>query len=304
MRLRHLARRTEKSYLGWIRRYIHFHGRRHPQDLGGPEVSAYLTHLAAERNVSAATQRQALCALVFLYQQVLEKDLGTLDAARARRKRRLPVVLTPQEVRSLLDHAEPGVRLILKLLYGTGLRLLEGLRLRVKDIDFERGTLLVRDGKGGKDRVTVLPKSLHPDLRRHLAWVEAQHLKALREGYAGVELPHALARKYPQAERELGWQYAFPAAHPSRDPRSGAWRRHHVHERTVQRACRKARLAAGIVKPATCHTLRHSFATHLLEQGYDIRTIQEILGHSSVKTTMIYTHVVESGRTGVKSPLD
>ena len=304
IRLRQMSRKTEKCYVGWIARYIRFHGKRHPREMAESEVTSFLTHLAAQRDVSASTQRQALCAILFLYKHVLDIELGDLDIARARRRRRLPVVMTPQEVRQLLEDTEPPSELVLRLLYGTGMRLLEGLRLRVKDLDFDRGVLVVREGKSGKDRVTVFPRALHGPLREQLEHVQRAHELAMRRGFGGVELPYALARKYPDADKELGWQYVFPAEHPSRDPRSGAYRRHHLHERTVQRACKAARRAAGIVKPATCHTLRHSFATHLLEQGYDIRTIQELLGHSSVKTTMIYTHVVAQGGTGVKSPLD
>ena len=304
MRLRHMSRRTEKSYVGWIRRYIRFHGMKHPKDLAEDHVSAFLTHLAAKRDVSVSTQKQALCALLFLYKNILDIELGELDAAKARRKRRLPVVLSVEEVRLLLDRAIDPSRLVLHLLYGTGMRLLEGLKVRVKDLDFDRGMITVRDGKGEKDRVTVLPRALHAPLREQVARVQQAHRRAQARGYAGVELPYALERKYPNATFELGWQYVFPAEKPSRDPRSGAYRRHHLHERTVQRGCKKARKAAGIIKPATCHTLRHSFATHLLEQGYDIRTIQELLGHANIQTTMIYTHVVAQGGTGVKSPLD
>ncbi|MEM1181667.1 MAG: integron integrase [Acidobacteriota bacterium] len=304
LRLLHRSRRTEKSYVGWIRRYIRFHGTRHPREMDEKEVSAFLTHLADQRNVSASTQKQALCALVFLYKEVLKIELGEIDAAKARRRRRLPVVLTVDEVRRLLDVAEEPGQLVLRLLYGTGMRLLEGLRVRVKDLDFDRGVLLVRDGKGAKDRVTMLPKSLHSPLRAQLQLVRERHRLAIDKGYGGVELPYALDRKYPSAHLELGWQYVFPAESPSRDPRSGAYRRHHLHERTIQRACKVARRSAGIIKPATCHVLRHSFATHLLEDGYDIRTIQELLGHSNVKTTQIYTHVVSQGGTGVRSPLD
>ncbi|MEM8995869.1 MAG: integron integrase [Acidobacteriota bacterium] len=304
LRVLHRSRRTEKSYVGWIRRYIRFHGTRHPKDMAEEEISAFLTHLADRRKVSASTQRQALCALIFLYREVLKIELGEIDASKARRRRRLPVVLTVDEVRRLLGAAVDPAELVLRLLYGTGMRLLEGLRVRVKDLDFDRGLLIVREGKGSKDRVTMLPGTLHGRLRRQINHVREQHRRAVEKGYGGVELPDALARKYPGAQRELGWQYLFPAAHPSRDPRSGAYRRHHLHERSIQRACRKARTVAGIVKPASAHTLRHSFATHLLESGYDIRTIQELLGHSSVKTTMIYTHVVSQGGTGVRSPLD
>lgn len=268
-------------------------------------MSAFLTYLANERKVSSSTQNQALCALVFFTSQVLRQELGDLDLVRPKRRRRLPVVLTQSEVRSIfrqLPQGEP--RLVLALLYGTGMRLKEGLRVRVKDIDFQRKLVVVRSGKGDKDRITMLPEGLIPALRKQLARVEESHVRAVEEGYAGVELPHALAEKYPNADQELAWQYVFPAEKPSRCPRSGAFRRHHLHERTLQRAFKKALRQAGIPKHAGCHTLRHSFATHLLEKGYDIRTIQELLGHRSVKTTMIYTHVLNRGGKGVVSPLD
>lgn len=304
IRVRQLSLRTEKSYSRWVRRYILFHQKRHPREMAEKKVESFLSYLATERNVSASTQKQALCALLFLYRHVLDIELGDLSSVRARRRRKLPVVLSPQEVSRLIAASQGTPQLILRLLYGTGMRLLEGLQIRIKDLDDERGIITVRDGKGGKDRVTVLPTSLHEPLRAQQDQAARQHEIAKERGYAGVALPKALERKYPSATYELGWQYLFPAARPSKDPRSGVVRRHHVHERSIQRACRTARLRAGIVKPATCHTLRHSFATHLLEQGYDIRTIQELLGHSDIKTTMIYTHVVEQGRSGVRSPLD
>ena len=304
MRVRGLSRRTIKSYALWIRRYVAFHGRKHPRNLAEEHVNVFLAYLANERNVSAGTQQQALCALVFLYKNVLSQELGDLQIVRARRKRKLPVVLSRSEVRLLLDQAEGTPRVVLALLYGGGLRLLEGLRLRVKDLDLETCQITVRDGKGEKDRRTVLPGSLVEPLRRQIRAVRQEHQKARDRGYDGVQLPYALARKYPNAQFELAWQYVFPAANPSKDPESDAVRRHHLHERTIQRAFKAALRKSGIAKHATSHSLRHSFATHLLESGYDIRTIQELLGHKNVKTTMIYTHVLNRGGRGVRSPMD
>jgi integron integrase len=305
IRLKHYSYRTELQYVGWIKRFILFHGKRHPTELGGPEVEAFLSHLATDRDVAAATQNQALAAILFLYKHVLGVELPWLDGVvRAKRPQRLPVVLSRDEVRSVLSHLTGTPWLVAGLLYGSGLRLLEALRLRVKDVDLEHPQITVRDGKGGKDRVTVLPAGLLEPLSVHLAKVRSQHEEALRLDYAGVELPFALARKYPRAHLEWGWQYVFPAPHPSRDPRSGAWRRHHLFPDIVQRQVRQAVHRAGITKPASCHTFRHCFATHLLESGYDIRTVQELLGHSDVKTTMIYTHVLNRGGRGVRSPLD
>ncbi|MDY7093623.1 MAG: integron integrase [Acidobacteriota bacterium] len=304
MQTRRLSRRTIRSYCHWIRRYVRFHGRRHPRELREPEVNQFLAFLANERRVSASTQQQALCALVFLYRHVLEEELGELQIIRARRKRKLPVVLTRSEVRRILNQASGSPKLVLSVLYGGGLRLLEGLRLRVKDVDLETCQLTVRDGKGEKDRLTILPSSLVAPLQNQVKRVRTAHEKARRQGYAGVELPYALAKKYPNAQYELAWQYLFPAERPSRDPESGAIRRHHIHERTIQRAFKTALRRSDVHKHAGCHTLRHSFATHLLEAGYDIRTIQELLGHSNLKTTMIYTHVLNQGGRGVRSPLD
>lgn len=284
IRVRHLRRRTETAYVSWIRRFVLFHKKRHPKDMGEVEINELLTHLASERKVSASTQTQALCDLLFLYRNVLEKEIGELDLVRARRKRRLPVVLTPAEVREIFQHTEGVPGLVLSLLYGTGMRLLEGLRLRVKDIDFSERQIVVREGKGGKDRLTMLPDRLVEPLQSHLRTVHRAHEKAIAEGYAGVELPFALARKYPAADREWAWQYVFPAARPSRDPRSGAWRRHQIFDRTIQRAFRRALKKTRLAKQASCHTLRHSFATHLLAVGYDIRTIQELLGHNEGAT--------------------
>jgi integron integrase len=305
LRVRHMSLRTEKAYLHWIRRYILFHGKRHPQEMGEAEINAFLTHLAVEGQVSASTQTQALCALLFLYRTVLEKEVGELEGlVRARRRRKLPVVLTAEEVKSALARLQGVDRLFLSLLYGTGMRLAEALRLRVKDVDFSYDQITVRDGKGAKDRMTMLPASLKAELTAHLKKVKKLHEADLREGRGRVHLPYALDRKYPGAAGEWGWQYVFPAPTLSQDPRSGEWRRHHLHERGIQRAFRAAVRGAGIVKPATCHTLRHSFATHLLMSGYDIRTVQEILGHKSVQTTMIYTHVLNRGGRGVQSPID
>ncbi|HEY3568161.1 MAG TPA: integron integrase [Thermoanaerobaculia bacterium] len=305
LRVRHMSLRTEKAYLHWIRRYILFHGKRHPQEMGEAEINAFLTHLAVDGQVSASTQTQALCGLLFLYRTVLEKEVGELEGlVRAKRRRKLPVVLTAEEIKRILSRLEGEDRTFLSLLYGTGMRLLEGLRLRVKDVDFAYDQITIRDGKGAKDRVTMLPSSLKADLREHLKKVKLQHEDDLRAGYGRVYLPNALSRKYPGAAAEWGWQYVFPAPALSRDPRSGERRRHHLYDRSVQKAFHQAVREAGIVKPATCHTLRHSFATHLLMNGYDIRTVQELLGHKSVKTTMIYTHVLNRGGRGVQSPVD
>jgi integron integrase len=303
-RVRHLSLRTERAYVQWIRRYILFHGKRHPGEMGEAEINAVLTYLAVQRNVSASTQTQALCALLFLYRTVLARDVGELGLVRARRRRKLPVVLTREEVKAVLDLLEGTDHLFLALLYGTGMRLTEALRLRVKDVDFSCDQILIRDGKGAKDRVTMLPGSLKPLLVEHLKVVKKLHEKDLYHGEGRVFLPYALGKKYPQADREWGWQWVFPAPDFSVDPRSGIRRRHHLHDRNLQRAFREAVRKAGIVKPATCHTLRHSFATHLLLAGYDIRTVQELLGHSSLRTTMIYTHVLNRGGRGVQSPID
>lgn len=305
VRARHYSYRTEQQYLGWIRRFILYHGKRHPAEMSAPDVERFLTHLAVEHNVSASTQNQALSAILFLYRHVLGIDLPWLEnVVRARAPVRLPVVLPRQQVQALLAQLDGQFHLIAQLMYGSGLRLMETLRLRVKDIDFEYSQIVVRDGKGRKDRVTVLPDGVVTPLAAHLAVVKQQHRLALERGFAGVELPHALARKYPQASSAWGWQYAFPAVRPCRDPRSGASRRHHVHETSVQRAIRNAARNAGIHKPVGPHTLRHCFATHLLERGYDIRTVQELMGHSDVRTTQIYTHVMKKGAGAVKSPLD
>lgn len=305
IRVKHYSIRTEQTYLDWVRRYIRFHGLRHPRELGAEAVEAFLTHLAVRRNVAASTQNQAKSALLFLYKEVLGAELPWLDGVEsAKQSKRLPVVLSQSEATQLLARMSGTAGLIARLLYGSGLRLMEGVRLRVKDLDLDRCEILVRDGKGAKDRVTVLPQRLMEPLATQLAVTDALHKRDLSEGFGAVYLPHALERKYPNAPREWAWQYVFPAERLSVDPRSGVRRRHHFDEQLVQRAMRDALRAAGIPKPATPHSLRHSFATHLLESGYDIRTVQELLGHADVRTTMIYTHVLNRGGRGVVSPLD
>jgi integron integrase len=305
MRLRHFSLRTEKAYLGWIRRYVHFHGRRHPRDMGATEVTAFLTYLAVEQKVAASTQNQALQALLFLYKQVLALDLPLLDSVvRAHAPRRLPVVLTQDEVRRIFQHIEGRPRLIVGLLYGGGLRVTEALQLRVKDLELTRREMVVREGKGAKDRVTVLPANLVAPLREHLAALNRWHLRERAAGAPGVSLPKALKRKYPNAGVSWPWQFVFPSATLCQDPYDGTVVRHHVHPKTVQRVVQVATQRAAINKPVGPHTFRHCFATHLLESGYDIRSVQELLGHSDVKTTMIYTHVLNRGGRAVKSPLD
>ena len=304
IRLKHYSIRTEQAYVNWIKRYIYFHGVRHPAEMGAPEIQAFLTHLAVQENVAASTQNQALSALLFLYKEVLKQDLGPIDALRAKKPKRLPTVLTKEEVRRVFQHMSGIHLLIARLLYGSGLRLMEGVRLRVKDLDFEYHTITVRDGKGAKDRVTMLPETLVVPLQDHLRTVKRTHEEDLVKGYGAVYLPYALERKYPNANKEWIWQYVFPANRLSVDPRSGVVRRHHIHESSVQKAVRAAAQAAGIPKRVSPHTLRHSFATHLLEAGYDIRTVQELLGHKDVRTTMIYTHVLQRGGLAVRSPLD
>jgi integron integrase len=304
-RVRHMALKTEYAYVGWIRRFILFHHKRHPMEMGEKEVTEFLTHLAVAGHVAASTQNQALSALLFLYRNVLKREFGWLDSVvRAKKPKRLPVVFSPEEAMAVLRQLQ-GVRWLMGvLLYGAGLRLEECLRLRVKDLDFERRQVAVRDAKGQKDRVTLLPGVMVDALKEHLVRVRQQHERALREGYGGVELPYALQRKYPQADREWGWQYVFPAERPSRDPRSGAWRRHHYDSSFLQKAVRVAIRRAGITKHAGCHTFRHSFATHLVADGVDIRTVQELLGHKDVKTTQIYTHVLKLNGFAVRSPAD
>jgi len=305
IRLKHYSIRTEDAYLGWIKRFVLFQNKRHPAEMGAAEVEAFLTHLAVEGKVSASTQNQAKAALLFLYREVLEIQLPWLDdVEQAKVPRRLPVVLTQAEVKNLLDRMKSTHQLIARLLYGTGMRLMEGMRLRVKDLEFERHELVVRDGKGQKDRMTMLPDSVIGPLKAHLERVKALHQDDLQAGYGSVYLPDALERKYPNAGREWGWQYVFPSTKLSVDPRSGVTRRHHADEKSIQRAMKQALRDAGIAKPASPHTLRHSFATHLLQGGYDIRTVQELLGHKDVATTMIYTHVLNRGGRGVRSPLD
>jgi integron integrase len=307
MRAKHYSLRTEQSYLHWIKRFILFHGKRHPRDMGAPEVEAFLTALAVESKVAAATQNLALAAVLFLYREILGVDLPWLDGVtRAKKPERLPVVLGMSEVQCLLQNLgdDRPSALLVRLLYGTGLRLMEGLRLRVQDFDLERKQLSVRHGKGGKDRVTVLPQSLLLPLRQHLDERRQLFDRDVLSGVGSVYLPGALARKYPNAAREWIWQYVFVAAGLSADPESGEIRRHHLDESVIQKLVRRAAQKAGITRPVSPHVLRHSFATHLLESGYDIRTVQELLGHSDVSTTMIYTHVLNRGGRGVISPLD
>ncbi|MFN7955615.1 MAG: integron integrase [bacterium] len=304
-RTRHLSRRTEKAYVGWIRRFIVFHAKRHPRDLGAPEVTAFLSFLAVKRHVSASTQNQALAALLFLYRDVLGLELPWLDdVVRAKRPERLPVVLTRDEVAALLDALDGIPRLMAALLYGSGLRLLECAQLRIKDVDLERRELTVRQGKGAKDRVTLLPASLIEPLARQMAFARAQHQRDLAAGAGYVELPAALAAKLPGAAQSWPWQWVFPATRTYVHPPTGERRRHHLHESVLQRAVSLAVVRARLSKRATCHTLRHSFATHLLEDGYDIRTVQELLGHNDVSTTMIYTHVIQHRFANIRSPMD
>lgn len=305
IRLKHYSIRTEQAYTDWIKRYIFHFNKRHPKDLGANEVEQFLTYLAVEGKVAASTQNQAKSALLFLYKEVLGEALPWLDdIEQAKVPKRLPVVLSKEEVQAILRQLNGTHHLIVSLLYGTGMRILESLRLRVKDIDFSRKEILIRDGKGYKDRVTMLPVSLLLPLKQHLEKVKALHDEDLAKGYGAVYMPQALGKKYPNAARDWAWQYVFPSAKLSVDPRSGETRRHHVQDQAIQRAVRQAVRDAGITKLATPHTFRHSFATHLLEGGYDIRTVQELLGHSDVATTMIYTHVLNRGGQGVASPLD
>jgi integron integrase len=305
IRMRHYSLRTERTYSHWVRRFIVFHGMRHPREMGEVEITAFLSALATERNVAASTQNQALSAILFLYKAVLGIELQWLnDVRRAKKPRRLPTVLSQAEVRLLLTHIDGVHGLMARLLYGTGMRLMEAVRLRVKDLDLQRREVIVRQAKGGRDRVTVLPEALVPALRDQLQRGHEWFLRDRNDGIAGVALPHALERKKPREALRWGWHWVFPANELSIDPRSGVRRRHHVHEQGLQRAISRAAHVARIEKPVSTHTLRHSFATHLMEAGYDIRTVQELLGHRDVSTTMIYTHVLNRGGRGVVSPLD
>jgi len=305
LRARHYSCRTEKAYVHWIKRYIFFHGKRHPAEMGAAEVTAFLTALAVRDRVAASTQNQALNALLFLYREILGVELPWLDGlVRAKRPQHLPTVLTREEVRTVLEQLDRAPRLMALLLYGAGLRLLECCRLRIKDVDFATSQITIRDGKGSKDRVTMLPSAVKIDLARQVERARALHQRDLAAGAGWVELPWALGRKYPNAGREWAWQWVFPATRLYVDPSTGQRRRHHLHESVVQRAVREAVLKAGLAKKATCHTFRHSFATHLLEDGHDIRTVQELLGHQDVSTTMIYTHVLNRGPAAVRSPAD
>lgn len=305
IRVRHYSRRTEQAYIHWIRRFLQFHHPRHPRELNEDDVTRFLSYLAVKEKVAASTQNQALASVLFLYQKVLNLRLERLEeVVRARRPKRLPVVMTTSEVGRVLERLPADRRLVVTLLYGTGLRLLEALQMRVQDIDFESTQLTVRDGKGQKDRVTVLPQTLVRPLQEHLERVQAWHRQDLAEGYGRVWLPNALARKYPNANREWRWQFVFPQENRWKDKATGEQGRHHIHESLIQKAVTTAVRAAGLTKRVTCHTFRHSFATHLLQDGYDIRTVQELLGHKDVRTTMIYTHVLNRGGRGVKSPAD
>ena len=305
LRLKHYSYRTEQAYVDWIKRFILFHKKRHPNEMGSAEIEAFLTHLAVDANVAASTQNQAYSALLFLYREVLHKEISfPLEALRAKKPKRLPTVLNREEVQHVLAHLSGIYLLMARLLYGSGLRLMECLRLRVKDLDFHYRTITVRDAKGEQERITILPESLIEPLQDHLRIVKRTHAEDLAKGYGAVYLPYALERKYPNANKEWGWQYVFPANRLSVDPHNGIVRRHHLDESGLQKAIRQAACLAGISKPVSPHTLRHSFATHLLEDGYDIRTVQELLGHKDVKTTMIYTHVLQRGAKAVRSPLD
>ena len=305
IRTRHYSIRTEEAYIGWIKRYIFFHHKRHPKEMGEAEINRFLSYLAEKENLAASTQNQALCAIVFLYKHVLKKEIGNFGhIIRAKKPRRLPVVFSKDEVRRILNELCGVYKIMTKLLYGAGLRLNECLQLRIKDIDFEYKQIIVRYGKGGKDRITVLPESVIEPLKKQIESVIKIHAKDIQYGYNSVYLPFALERKYPNAGKEIGWHYLFPALNLSTDPRTGKVRRHHIHESILQRAVKKAMLKAGIYKHGGCHTFRHSFATHLLEDGVNIRTVQELLGHRSVETTMVYTHVMNKRKLGIKSPAD
>jgi integron integrase len=305
IRTRHFSPHTEQAYIGWIKRFTFFHNKRHPAEMAELEIGRFLSSLATEAQVSASTQNQALNSILFLYQVVLCRKIGLIQGViRAKRPRRLPVVLTKEEVKSVLDRMRGTPWLMAMLLYGAGLRLMECCHLRIKDIDFSRNEIVIRAGKGNKDRYTMLPATVKEPLLRHVHFVKHQHEEDLKRGLGRVALPNALEHKYPNAGRELGWQWVFPATSYYTDLKTGEKRRHHLHESVLQKAVKDARVKAGIYKPAGCHTFRHSFATHLLEDGYDIRTVQELLGHRDVSTTMIYTHVLNRGGKGVRSPAD
>lgn len=305
IRMKHYSIRTEQAYVSWIKRFILFHNKKHPKNMGKQEIESFLTHLALDLNVASSTQNQAFNAILFLYNRVLHQPLeDKISAVRAKKPRLLPTVMTNDEALAVLGALSGIHQLMAKLLYGSGLRLMECIRLRVKDVDFGMNQIMVRDGKGKIDRVTMLPESVNSDLKEHLKRVKAIHDNDLNRGYGRVFLPYALGRKYPNADREWGWQYVFPSSSLSKDPRTGAIRRHHVHESSLQKAVKEAVRLVRISKPASCHTFRHSFATRLLENGYDIRTVQELLGHKDVNTTMIYTHVLNRGGKAVRSPLE
>jgi integron integrase len=305
IRLKHYSYRTEETYVQWIRRYILFHNKRHPQEMGVPEIESFLTHLAVAENVTASTQNQALNAIVFLYRHVLQQELDErINAIRAKRSQHLPVVLSPEETFAIIQQTTGVYKIMLQLLYGSGLRLRECMQLRIKDIDFAQSQLIIRSGKGNKDRVTLLPQAVIEPLQIHLQQVRQTHQQDLASGYGATILPFAFDRKAPNAPRQWVWQYVFPASTRSQDPRSGKIIRHHLHESGLQKVLKQAVRSTNIQKRVSCHTFRHSFATHLLQNGYDIRTIQELLGHKDVKTTMIYTHVLNRGGRGVVSPMD
>jgi len=305
IRVKHYSYRTEQAYVQWVKRFILFHNKKHPKDMGEQEITQFLSHLAVNRNISASTQNQALCAIVFLYKHVLNKDLNEFGNIQwAKRPKRLPVVFSKNEIRQILDEMSGIYKVMATLLYGAGLRLTECLQLRVKDIDFDYQQIAVRSGKGEKDRVTVLPESVTEPLKKHINKVIDIHDKDIQEGYDSVYMPYALDRKYPNAGKEIGWHFLFPSKNISKDPVSGIMRRHHLHGSVLQRAVKSAIKKARIMKHGGCHTFRHSFATHLLEDGTNIRTVQELLGHKSVETTMVYTHVMNKKKIGVKSPAD
>jgi integron integrase len=305
MRARHLSLRTEQAYVNWIKRFILFHNKRHPETLNGREINQYLTYLAVQSNVAASTQNQALNAIIFMYREFLEKDIGDIgNFIRAKRSKKMPVVLSRQEIDLVFSNLNGVYNLMAGLMYGSGLRLMECVRLRIKDADFKYKTITVREGKGSKDRITVLPEKISDPLKLQINKVKIIHKQDLQDGYGSVFLPFALNKKYKNAAKSIQWQYIFPASHLSIDPRSGCKRRHHISENMVQKEIRKAVRKSGLSKPASCHTLRHSFATHLLESGSDIRTVQELLGHKDLRTTMIYTHVLNRGALAVNSPLD